>query len=232
MKKILSLILAIVMALSLCACGKSEAVKAVEGLIEAIGPVSISSAESIKKAEEAYAALSAEEQKQVKNYDDLEEAKKNYNDLGIVLTVENYDKYLNVSIDPQLFDAIDYGRAMGLDRNIGSYVYSGIENNVFVSGKTANYDYNDVVVTVKCSGFYLPLIADIVKQINKGQITYDEYALDNMVPINESLTVTTDIIGDGFNSSAITIPDGYWVVDSTIDTIEFEVVDVSGILTK
>ncbi|MBE6913510.1 MAG: hypothetical protein E7472_01045 [Ruminococcaceae bacterium] len=231
MKRTLALLLALVMCLSLCACGKSEAVKAVESLIEGIGSISVSSSEKIKEAEDAYSALSVEEQKQVKNYEDLEKAREDFDNLGIHLTVDNYDKYLNVSFNPQLFDATDYARMMGLDKDIGTYVYSGIETSVNVSGKTDNYDYNDVVVTVKYSGFYVPLSADIIKQQNKGEITYEEYFYNNMSDIDVSLTATTDIVGNGSASNLISIPDGYWVWNDTV-SLSYEVVDVSGILTK
>ena len=231
MKKAISLLLALVMCLSLCACGKSEAVKNVENLISGIGSVTISSSAAIKEAEEAYNALSDEEQTKVKNYSDLEKAKKDFAALGIQLTIDNYENYLNVSMNPQLFGALDYARAMGLNMDIGSYVYTGIEPNVTVSGKSSNYDYNDVKVTVKYTGFYVPFSGDIMKQINKGQLTQEDYFLNNMVDIDVTLTATTDIIGSGFASSPINLADNNWVMNSSV-SISYEVVDVSDVLTK
>lgn len=61
MKKVLSLILVLAICLSLCACGKSEAAKACEELIAAIGEVSIDSKDAIEAAERAYSALTADE---------------------------------------------------------------------------------------------------------------------------------------------------------------------------
>lgn len=75
MKKILSLILAFAMCLSLCACGKSEEVKAVEEMITAIGTVSTESCDAITAAEEAYSALSPEDKEKVENYTVLTNAK-------------------------------------------------------------------------------------------------------------------------------------------------------------
>ena len=68
MKKIISLILALVMCLSLCACGKSEAVVKVEELISAIGEVSLESKDAIESAQEAFNALPEEEKAEVENY--------------------------------------------------------------------------------------------------------------------------------------------------------------------
>ena len=61
MKKVLFLILALTICLTLVACGKSEAVTAAEELIAAIGEVTHQSGEAIQKAEDAVAALSDKE---------------------------------------------------------------------------------------------------------------------------------------------------------------------------
>lgn len=75
MKKAITLLLAVVVCLSLCACGKSEAVKNVETLIDTIGEVTLDSEATIAAAEEAYAALTAEEKEKVENYDLLTDAR-------------------------------------------------------------------------------------------------------------------------------------------------------------
>ncbi len=68
MKKILILLLALVICISLCACGKSEAVKNVESLILEIGEVSAESEAAVVAAENAYSALDGEEKGDVENY--------------------------------------------------------------------------------------------------------------------------------------------------------------------
>lgn len=68
MKKIVALLLAVLMCFSLCGCGKSEAVKNVESMIDAIGEVMLDSEAVIVAAEESYNALSEEEQSKVENY--------------------------------------------------------------------------------------------------------------------------------------------------------------------
>lgn len=75
MKNIIALLLALAMCFSLCACGKSEAVTNVEGLIDAIGEVSTESESAIIAAEEAYNALAKEEKTKVENYSVLTEAR-------------------------------------------------------------------------------------------------------------------------------------------------------------
>ena len=74
MQKIISLVLVLVMCLSLCACGKSEAVKNVEAMIAAIDTVSIENLDAVYSAMNAYDALSKEDAEKVKNYDAMTDA--------------------------------------------------------------------------------------------------------------------------------------------------------------
>lgn len=95
MKKTIVLILVFVMCLSLCACGKSEAVKNVETLIDDIGTISAASGSAIAAAESAYNALSEEEQREVENIAQLE-----------TLKVE-YEEYMTSSV-ADVVDEIDF----------------------------------------------------------------------------------------------------------------------------
>lgn len=74
MKKLLSLILALALCFSLCACGKSAEAKAVDEMILAIGEVTIDRASAIDAAVEAYNALSDKDRDAVENYSLLENA--------------------------------------------------------------------------------------------------------------------------------------------------------------
>lgn len=81
MKKIIALVLVMAISLSLCACGKSQAVQDVEALISAIGEVSLDSKEAIDAAQQAYDALSAEEKAQVANLSLLLDGQNAYQEL-------------------------------------------------------------------------------------------------------------------------------------------------------
>lgn len=74
MKRAVSLILALIICLSLCACGKSEEVKAVEEKIASIGEVSIEKADIIQEVNQAYEALSDEDKEKVENFDILQKS--------------------------------------------------------------------------------------------------------------------------------------------------------------
>lgn len=72
MKRVIFLGLALIICLSLCACGKSEEVKAVEEKIASIGEVSIEKADIIQEVNQAYEALSDEDKEKVDNFDILQ----------------------------------------------------------------------------------------------------------------------------------------------------------------
>lgn len=84
MKKIIALVLTVILCLSLSACGKSEAVKSVEAMIDALGEITIESIDAIRAAEDAYEVLMPEEQKKVKNYETLTSARDRYYELALV----------------------------------------------------------------------------------------------------------------------------------------------------
>ena len=68
MKKLIALLLAAVMCLSLVACGKSEAAKTMDEMIEGIGNVTLESEEAIAAAEKMYEALTEEQKSELDNY--------------------------------------------------------------------------------------------------------------------------------------------------------------------
>ena len=83
MKKLLLTLLAASLALTLAACGKSEAAKAVDDQIAAIGEVTLDSEQQIADAEAAVATLAEEDRKQLDNEDKLTQARADYETLVI-----------------------------------------------------------------------------------------------------------------------------------------------------
>ena len=76
---LLSALLVFSCVLLFAGCGKSEAVKTAEDLIDEIGDVSLDSADAIQNAKEAYAKLNNEEKEKVSNYKKLTKADETYN---------------------------------------------------------------------------------------------------------------------------------------------------------
>ena len=83
MKRLLSLTLALVMILSLSACGQSAAAQSVDEQIDAIGEVTLDSESKIAEAESALAGLAEEDRKQVKGAEDLAKARTAYEALVV-----------------------------------------------------------------------------------------------------------------------------------------------------
>ena len=81
MKKVISFIIVLATCASLCACGKSQAVKDVEDAINAIGEVSLDSKEEIEKAERLYDYLTEKEKASVENKGQLAEVRYAYDKL-------------------------------------------------------------------------------------------------------------------------------------------------------
>ena len=83
MKRLLSLTLALVIVLSLSACGQSAAAQSVDEQIDAIGEVTLDSESKIAEAESALAGLAEEDRKQVKGAEDLAKARTAYEALVV-----------------------------------------------------------------------------------------------------------------------------------------------------
>ncbi len=82
MKKFIPVLLVLLMMLTVfSSCSKSEAAKACEEKIKAIGDVDLTKITLIEEAEKAYAFLSAEDKGDVKNFDDLSKIREQYNSL-------------------------------------------------------------------------------------------------------------------------------------------------------
>ena len=78
MKKAVIFIVSIVLCVSLCVCGKSEAVKSAEDAISAIGEVSVDSGDAIANAEKLYGILTDTEKEKVENRLTLVEAREQF----------------------------------------------------------------------------------------------------------------------------------------------------------
>lgn len=82
MKKSIAFLLAALMIVFLCACGKSDAAKHADETIAAIGEVSLSSLSQIERAEKEIAVLSDKELRSLDNLNALYDARDKYNRLA------------------------------------------------------------------------------------------------------------------------------------------------------
>lgn len=80
-RSVLTTLMIVIISMSICACGKSEAVVNTEQLINNIGEVTLDSEEVIVMAEDSYSQLSASDANKVDNYNLLLEARNTYDRL-------------------------------------------------------------------------------------------------------------------------------------------------------
>ena len=112
-KRLAALVMALVLALALTACGKSEAAKAVDDMINSIGEVTVDSGSAITAAEEAFAALSAEDQKDV-NQGKLQTARDTYEQLLLQAQADEVIAAISAigTVSAESAGAVDDARAL------------------------------------------------------------------------------------------------------------------------
>lgn len=110
MKRSISLLLAVLTVLSLCACGKSEQVKAVDEKIMQIGKVSVESLPEIEEARELVDALDEKERASLENYQLLLEAESAYDALKAQEVTDAIEKLRDVNVPDA--DEVNAARTM------------------------------------------------------------------------------------------------------------------------
>ena len=153
MKKAVIFIVSIVLCVSLCACGKSEAVKSAEDAISAIGEVSVDSGDAIANAEKLYGILTDAEKEKVENRLTLVEAREQFEKVRdeIIYTnaKEAYVKLkevadLCVSGMGDIYNAWYFGIYEADDTYSSSFYYemSKENSNIFISVFCVTIFYN------------------------------------------------------------------------------------------
>lgn len=94
MKKAVIFIVSIVLCVSLCVCGKSEAVKSAEDAISAIGEVSVDSGDAIANAEKLYGILTDTEKEKVENRLTLVEAREQFEKSEARLFIQTLKRHM------------------------------------------------------------------------------------------------------------------------------------------
>ena len=110
MKKTSIVVILIVFAFILCACGKSKQAQEADDLILAIGEVSLDSAAAIETAENAVSELSDRQRNQLENREILESARSTFSNLQYVQSHPfEYPLPLDFSWEMSLADAEKFG---------------------------------------------------------------------------------------------------------------------------
>ena len=194
MKKWFAFLLALIMCLSLCACGKSEAVKETEQAIKAIGKVTMSSQDAIEEASNLFDALTSEEQAKVSNRNDLSKAKDEFKGL-VDYYIEIADRIVSAHT-PQLGGAYKF---------TGEYLEDEKTYVVMMSADEAQID--EIVKDKPYS--------DMIKQLSMKQLD------ENTEEISAELFLLMEQITTAFGpeDSGITVATGY--IDRNGDTTRY-----------
>lgn len=133
MERIAALLLCAIMLLSLCACGKSEAVSAAENAIKDIGEVTAASGDAIARAQKLYSILTESEKEKVSNRLALIEAQDEFEalqgDVTYTSAKEAYEKLneaaeLCISGMKSIYGAWSYAKSN--TNQFGSFRVDGI----------------------------------------------------------------------------------------------------------
>ena len=194
MKKWFAFLLALIMCQSLCACGKSEAVKETEQAIKAIGKVTMSSQDAIEEASNLFDALTSEEQAKVSNRNDLSKAKDEFQGL-VDYYIEIADRIVSAHT-PQLGGAYKF---------TGEYLEDEKTYVVMMSADEAQID--EIVKDKPYS--------DIIKQLSMKRLD------ENTEEISAELFLLMEQITTAFGpeDSGITVATGY--IDRNGDTTRY-----------
>lgn len=203
MKKIGVLLLAVVMMLSLGACGKSEEAQQVDDLIAAIGEVSLDNESSIIKAENAILELDEKIQKQLDNTAALDEARNAYN----TLLIEEVEAAISDigTVDLESAPAIEaakkeYETLKGdLQASVSNY-------NDLVSAEEAYAEaqVDDIEKVIKAIG---TVTLDSTEKISAARETYDKYDAPVQAAVSnyDVLTKAEDSFSDMKIENAVTL---------------------------
>ena len=146
----------------------------------------------------------------------------------IEITLENYSKYLEIfdSVHTSGYPDMEIG-GRGIRTKTGSHVHSLHDTLGFyvsVSGKSQNFNYNDIKVTGRLKGSY-----GTYKSI-VGEIVEGEEVFNGSETFDKEIKVECDITGKAEYSEEGKTPDKTYTHDEEIES-EFEVTSISGTVT-
>jgi len=142
----------------------------------------------------------------------------------IELTADNYSKYFDTSYicgcsNPKVSvaSAGPYGLPLGNGRST-LYLYDSIGFSVDVKGVSQNYNYNDVVITFRCSGTYKDLVG--TKGDTEGEKEF-----------SREITVECNVAGNGNGKASISLSYNHYTESSLVDA-QWEISSISGSVSR
>ena len=173
MKKLLLTLLAASLALTLAACGKSEAAKAVDDQIAAIGEVTLDSEQQIADAEAAVAALAEEDRKQLDNEDKLTQARADYETLVIEEAAGKVEEAIAAIGTVTLDSSEAVANARNLYDGSTAEVQAAVENTADLEAAEATLSDLQVEEVTQLIDAIGTVSMENAEQIDAAQAAYD-----------------------------------------------------------
>lgn len=186
MKRFVAVVLAMMICLSFCGCGKSEAVIAYEELVGAIGEVTVDSEKALSEAEKAYKALTAEEKEAVqKTKDVFDAAEEKLDALKVAELIDSIGEVGRDSLDAIMKAETKYRALSETQKEIIA------ESGAVLAAAREQYD---TVVTKEMAD-------EVIAKINEiGTVTLDSKAvIDEVKGLYENLSSEGKKLVENYN---------------------------------
>jgi len=128
----------------------------------------------------------------------------------IELSLDNYKKYIDIEVKN-----MPYGNKIK-PKGLAFYCYDSVATYVKVKGVSSNYNYNDMVITIKSKGTCDGESSAGLSGLSK----YD-------IPFENDIEIECDVSGSGEGANVTNMPMGYYTYDKSING-KYEVVSIKG----
>lgn len=178
MKRKVCIVVAVLLAFScLVGCGKSKEVKAVEKTIKEIGEVTKENEAQINYARAMYEALSEEEQKRVSNYDVLEQAERDLQEINRLAIVGMWQTSF-VGIPAVVDFKSDGTYEIFVDMSLLFWLQtdtSNMKGTYSFDGCYLKLDESEELISIKITGDSMILSSPALKSEGYGDLFFTRY---------------------------------------------------------
>ena len=187
MKKVLTLMLAAALTLSLTACGgKSDAAKAVDEQIAAIGEVTLESESKIAAAEDAAAALQEEDKKQLDNLESLTEARAAYDSLVLEAEADEIEAAISAIGTVTLESGDSISSAESAYMGASAEVQALVENISELESAKETLDNLQITEVVNLIDNIGDITLESVEHIETAKAAYDALSDSNQAKVQNA----------------------------------------------
>lgn len=176
-KKICVIVALLLVASCLTGCGKTKEVKAVEKSIAEIGDVTKETEKQIDNARAMYEALSEEEQKRVSNYDVLERAEKDLQEINRLAIIGMWQTSF-VGIPAVIDFKSDGTYEIYVDMSLLFWLQtdtSNMKGTYSFDGYNLQLDESEELISIKITGDSMILSSPSLKSEGYGDLFFTKY---------------------------------------------------------